>query len=96
MSTVQNAELKALKDRQAALLKELEDIKSQFPTLKLTTNKKVQIGAAGTINFYGLGKRPVCLYLSQLIALKEMINNPELSKFIQDNMSKVAVKVKEE
>lgn len=88
----QSEQLQFIKAQQKALAAELAELKKGIPTLKLAKNKRVEIGAKGTINIYGLGRFPVCLYLSQLVNLKEIVNSPEFSEFLSGNMDKVAVK----
>lgn len=88
-------QLKNLKAMQKKLNEEIAAAKLNIPTLKLEKNKRVQIGDKGTVNIYGLGKFPVCLYLSQLINLEQIVTSPEFKKFVSDNMSKLAVRTEE-
>jgi len=83
--------LQAIKAQQKALTAELMELNSGVPTLKLDKNS-VKIGEKGTINIYGLGRFPVCLYMSQLIKLQKIINTPEFAQFLKDNAEKIAVK----
>ena len=84
--------LQLIKAQQKLLEAEIVELKKGIPTLKFEKNKRVQIGDKGTVNIYGLGKFPVCLYLSQLMNLQSIINKPEFAQFIKDNMDKLAVK----
>lgn len=75
-------QLKALQDKVISYLDK---------DLKLTT----KIGEKGTINIYGLGKFPVCLYMSQAVKIQKLLNSPEFKKFIVDNQDKLAIKKEE-
>ena len=88
-------QIKAVKEQRAAIDAELAKLKEGIPTLKLPKNKRVEVGAKGTINVYGLGKFPVCLYLSQLQNLNSIINSPEFVEFVKQNADKIAVKKEE-
>ena len=70
----------------------LEALQSQVVSKTLPNKVTVKIGEKGTINIYGLGRFPVCLYLSQLQKLQVTLNNPEFSQFLIDNMDKIAQK----
>jgi hypothetical protein len=88
----QSEKLQLIKAQQKALQAELIELKKGTPTLKMEKNKRVEIGEKGTINVYGLGRFPVCLYMSQLINLQNIINSKEFAQFILDNSAKIAVK----
>jgi hypothetical protein len=79
-------EIKALKAK-------IESLNKQIPTLTSKNKVTVKVGEKGSINFYGLGKKPVCLYLSQLTRLLEAANAPEFQAFLQENDAKIAKKV---
>lgn len=80
-------EIKALK----AQLKEAE---AKVSKTKLPNDMTVKIGEKGSLNFYGMGSYPTCLYLSQAIRLREALNSPELAAFIEANKDQLAVKEK--
>jgi hypothetical protein len=88
----QSEKLQLIKAQQKALQAELIELKKGTPTLKMEKNKRVEIGEKGTINVYGLGRFPVCLYMSQLINLQNIINSQEFAEFILANSNKIAVK----
>jgi hypothetical protein len=88
----QSEKLQLIKAQQKALQAELIELKKGTPTLKMEKNKRVEIGEKGTINVYGLGRFPVCLYMSQLINLQNIINSQEFAEFILANTNKIAVK----
>ena len=74
------------------LLKEkMKELSAQIPSARIK-NANVKIGDKGTINFQ-LGRYPTCLYISQLLKLKEIVNSPEFDSFIQANESKISRKV---
>jgi hypothetical protein len=79
------AEKKQLMEKLKAL--ESQEIKKTFDD-KLT----VKIGGKGTINTYGLGKAPVCLYFSQMVRLAKLFANPEFQQFIKENQESLAQK----
>lgn len=76
-------------------IKELEAqlaaAKAAIPSHKLDT-LTVKIGDKGTINVYGLGRFPVCLYKSQLDKLIPLITSEAFKQFLVDNSDKIAVK----
>lgn len=79
-----------------ALKAQLKEAQSKESKATLPSKVNVKIGEKGSLNFYGLGRMPYCLYLSQLIRLRDAINSPELAKFIEDNKDQLAVKEKAE
>ena len=74
---------------------QLQALQSQVVSKTLPNKVTVKIGEKGTVNIYGLGRFPVCLYLSQLQKLQSTINTPEFSQFLIDNMDKIAQKKEE-
>jgi hypothetical protein len=74
-----------------ALQAQLASLKAEVPTARIG-NLTVKIGEKGTINIYGLGRFPVCLYFNQVEKLTSLFQNQELSKFIEQNKSKLAIK----
>jgi hypothetical protein len=71
---------------------QLEALQSQVVSKTLSNKVTVKIGEKGTVNIYGLGRFPVCLYLSQLQKLQGAINSPEFQEFINANSDKLARK----
>lgn len=67
------------------------EIKYTQKDLKLTA----KIGGKGTVNIYGLGKNPVCLYMSQLVKLAKMLNDTGLQEFLVTNKDSLAIKKEE-
>jgi hypothetical protein len=78
-------------DQIKALQAQLNALKSEIPTARIS-NLTVKIGEKGTINIYGLGRYPVCLYPNQVEKLAMLFQNQELAKFIEQNKSKLAIK----
>lgn len=76
-------------------IKELEQqikaLKSEIPTIKIG-NLTVKIGEKGTINVYGLGRFPVCLYFSQVQKLTEVLNNEAFADWLIENKNKLAIR----
>ena len=88
-----HAEIKALKAK-------LEEMKNQVISKTFFNEKKeerltVKIGEKGTINIYGLGRFPVCLYPSQAMRLEKLLTNAEFKQFIIDNAANLAQKKSE-
>ena len=52
----------------------------------------VKIGEKGTLNMYGFGRMPICLYFSQLVRFQKLLNSPEFQKFVTENQEKLAKK----
>lgn len=75
-----------------AAKEQIKLLQSQVTGKSFDDKLTVKIGEKGTLNFYGLGKFPVCLYMSQLVRLNKLVNSPDFQKFIQDNAEKIAVK----
>lgn len=71
---------------------QLKALKAQYTSKTFANKLTVRIGDKGTLNIYGLAKFPICLYLSQLVRVKELLNNPEFEAFVQENQEKIAVK----
>jgi hypothetical protein len=71
---------------------QLEALQSQVVSKTLSNKVTVKIGEKGTVNIYGLGRFPVCLYLSQLQKLQGAINSSEFQEFINNNSDKLARK----
>lgn len=92
MSTAAQKVAQEIKDIQAKL-KELKANVLKF--VQKDSKLSVQIGAKGTINIYGLGRYPVCLYMSQAVKLQKLLNDPEFQKFIVDNQAQLATKKEE-
>ena len=74
---------------------QLQALQSQLVSKTFGNKVTVKIEEKGTINVYGLGKFPVCLYLSQLQKLQSTINSPDFAQFLIDNMDKIAQKKEE-
>jgi hypothetical protein len=74
-----------------ALQAQLQALKSEVPSSKIN-GLTVKIGEKGNILIYGLQRFPVSLYPNQVEKLTALFNNQELSKFIEVNKSKLAVK----
>lgn len=89
--TVQE-QIKALRDQRKALDEQTAKLREGIPQAKFEGNKRVEIGGKGTLNFYGLGKFPICLYFSQLKSLRETINSKEFADFLDANVDKLAAK----
>jgi hypothetical protein len=89
-------QIKALKEQRKALDEQTAKLREGIAQVQFDGNKRVEIGAKGTLNIYGLGRFPVCLYLSQLQGLTKVINTQEFQDFIIDNADKIAVKAKKE
>lgn len=70
---------------------QLKALKAGIPQNKFN-NLTVKIGDKGTINVYGLGRFPVCLYMSQLQKLTELVNNENFADWLIENKDKLASK----
>ena len=88
-------QIKALKDQRKMLDEQTAKLREGIAQVKFDGNKRAEIGAKGTINIYGLGRFPVCLYLSQLQGLNSLINTKEFADFLSSNADKISVKKKE-
>lgn len=77
---------------------QIKELEAQLKALKagIPQNKfnglTVKIGDKGTINVYGLGRFPVCLYMSQLQKLTELVNNEDFADWLIENKDKLASK----
>lgn len=89
-------QIKALKDQKKALDEQTAKLREGITQVKLSDKQRVEIGGKGTINIYGLGRFPVCLYKSQLTELKRIINSKEFNEFIETNDSQLAKKESKE
>jgi hypothetical protein len=74
-----------------ALQAQLVALKSEVPTTKIN-GLTVKVGEKGNILIYGLQRFPVSLYPNQVEKLTALFQNQELSKFIETNKSKLAIK----
>jgi hypothetical protein len=81
-----------IKAAQAQLKALQSQVKSNSFKMKDGKTLTVKIGEKGTLNIYGLGKFPVCLYLSQALKLQELLSSPELELFVNENADKIAVR----
>lgn len=85
-------QIKALKEQRKMLDEQTAKLREGIAQVKFEGNKRVEIGGKGTLNFYGLGRFPTCLYPSQLVSLKKIINSSEFTDFISANADKLAKK----
>lgn len=69
----------------------LQALKSAVPSKKVA-GLTVKIGDKGTVNIYGLGRFPVCLYVSQIQKITELLVNDDFADFLVENKSKLASK----
>lgn len=74
-----------------ALQAQLASLKAEVPTTKIN-GLTVKVGEKGNILIYGLQRFPVSLYPNQVEKLSALFQNQELSKFIEQNKSKLAIK----
>lgn len=74
-----------------ALQEQLKALQAQIPQAKVN-DLTVKIGDKGTINVYGLGRFPVCLYASQAQKLNELMNSEAFKTFIAHNADKLSFK----
>lgn len=74
-----------------ALQAQLASLKAEVPTTKIN-GLTVKVGEKGNILIYGLQRFPVSLYPNQVEKLAALFQNQELSKFIEQNKSKLAIK----
>ena len=74
---------------------QLADLKAKVTSIKVD-KLTVKIGDKGTLNVYGLGKFPVCLYLSQAQRLDALFASADFKQFLIENKEKLAVKEKTE
>ena len=74
-----------------ALQAQLQALKSEVPSTKIN-GLTVKVGEKGNILIYGLQRFPVSLYPNQVEKLTALFQNQELSKFIEANKSKLAIK----
>jgi hypothetical protein len=86
-----------IREEVKALQAKINDLKNQIISKVFFADKKeerltVQIGDKGTVNIYGLGRYPVCLYMSQAVRLEKLLTNPEFKQFIIDNNASLAKK----
>jgi hypothetical protein len=89
-------QIKQLKEQRKMLDEQTAKLREGIAQVKFDGNKRAEIGAKGTMNIYGLGRFPVCLYLSQLQGLNSLINTKEFADFINANTDKLAVKEKKQ
>ena len=73
---------------------ELANLQSKVTQMRFKDKLTVKIGEKGTLNVYGLGRFPVCLYSTQASRLSELLASPEFSQFVAENKDKLAVKEK--
>lgn len=79
------AEMKALKEKMA-------DLQSKIVSKTFADKITVKIGEKGTLNVYGLGRFPICLYATQAIRLEKLLSSPEFKQFVVDNTESLAKK----
>lgn len=89
-------QIKALKEQKKALDEQTAKLREGIAQVKFDGNKRVEIGGKGTLNFYGLGRFPTCLYPSQLSSLRSIINSKEFADFVNANQDKLATKEKKQ
>jgi hypothetical protein len=75
-----------------ALQEQIKALQAQVPQVKTDKGITVKIGEKGTVNVYGLGKFPVCLYTSQIAKLVELFNSDVFKTFLASNADKLATK----
>lgn len=71
-------------------MSDIESLKAQIAALKAQQTTKgspltVKVGDKGTINVYGLGRFPVCLYLTQINRITELFNSDSFKQFVATN-----------
>lgn len=74
-----------------ALQAQLASLKAEVPSTKIN-GLTIKVGEKGNILIYGLQRFPVSLYPNQVEKLTALFQNQELSKFIEQNKSKLAIK----
>ena len=78
-------------ERIKQLQAEMEALKATIPQAKVG-ELTVKIGEKGTINVYGLGRFPVCLYATQAVKLNELMNSQGFKDFVASNADKLSFK----
>lgn len=73
------------------LQKQIEALKATIPQAKCG-ELTVKIGDKGTVNVYGLGRFPVCLYAGQVNKLTELFNSDSFKQFLASNVDKLSFK----
>ena len=73
------------------LQKQIEALKATIPQSKVG-DLTVKIGDKGTVNIYGLGRFPVCLYATQVNKLTELFNSPSFKEFLASHVDKLSFK----
>lgn len=79
------------KEQIKALEAQLASLKAEVPSSRIN-GLTVKVGEKGNILIYGLQRFPVSLYPNQIEKLSALFNNQELSKFIEQNKSKLSTK----
>jgi hypothetical protein len=74
------------------LLARIAELEKQSGT-KSKGSLEFRVGEKGGVSVYGLGRFPVTLYYEQWIRLLDVA--PDLRAFLEDNKSKLKLKVKE-
>ncbi len=75
----------AIREEMKALNQKLKDLKAQIISKTFADKLTVKIGDKGTLNVYGLGRFPVCLYPSQAARIAKLLNSPEFQEFVTQN-----------
>lgn len=74
-----------------ALEAQLKSLKSEIPSSRIE-GLTVKIGEKGTVNIYGMGRFPVCLYFSQIQKLTGLLSSEAFADFLYANRDKLASK----
>jgi hypothetical protein len=78
-------------EMKAALKAQLEQLEALTPQVK-ADKSTVKIGDKGTVNIYGMGRFPVCLYIQQVDKLSELFESDTFKHFIASNQDKLSRK----
>lgn len=78
-------------DQLKALQAQMDALKATIPQSKIG-ELTVKIGDKGTVNIYGLGRFPVCLYAGQVNKIQALFNSPAFSEFLAANVDKLSFK----
>lgn len=73
---------------------ELANLQAKVTQMRFKEKLTVKIGEKGTLNVYGMGRYPTCLYSNQVTKLSELFASPEFQQFVAENKDKLAVKEK--
>jgi len=75
----------SIREEIKALTLKMKELKNKIISKTFADKLTVQIGDKGTLNVYGLGRYPVCLYPSQAIRLGKLLNGADFQEFVTQN-----------